>query len=297
MKRRSKINDFYQKVKDSIAASQGLSVAQKKAQKSAALMGKVEELRSLGQQIQREREELKKAHLPTDQYQLWLQAKAQSGNQEALAELRSQNTGLERKTGVLDRIIGSVGGKQDAAILSPDQAEPIWKRLRYTVAQNGDVTYYKERKELLVDVGRKLFMVDRSSDTIERGLRLAAQKWGGKMTLGGSDDFIRQVIEVAAHKNMKIEFVDPAHNQKFEELKKNARTGMEYSNRYEEKALISTTDKKEEEEERLDPRKRAARQQAQRAQRVKASEVVEVMQEQERDRERSRDAPSEPNGV
>lgn len=111
------------------------------------------------------------------------------------------------------------------------------------------------------------------------------------MTLYGTDDFNKRAIDVAANKSMQIKFVDPVHNQKMEDLKKNVRTGMEYSKRHEEKAVISTVDqtvdKKEEQEERLAPRKLALRQEARRAQRAKAAEVVE----QERDRDRGIDAP------
>ena len=82
----------------------------------------------------------------------------------------------------MDRIISAIGMKRDAGDL-PEQQEPEWLRLRYTVAKNGGVTYSQDRKELLVDTGWKLYMVDISDETVERGLRLAAQKWGGKMNL------------------------------------------------------------------------------------------------------------------
>lgn len=87
------------------------------------------------------------------------------------------------------------------------------------MAENGDVTYFRDRKKLLVDTGRKLFVVDVSDETTERALRLAAQKWGGEMNLAGTDEFIKQAIDAAARKNMQIEFVDPAHNEKLEDLK------------------------------------------------------------------------------
>lgn len=44
----------------------------------------------------------------------------------------------------------------------------------------------------------------------------------------GTDAFITQAIDVAARKNMQIEFVDPSHNEKLEDLKKKIRAGMQH---------------------------------------------------------------------
>jgi hypothetical protein len=93
-----------------------------------------------------------------------------------------------------------------------EQPEPLWLRLRYRVAENGDVTYVQDRKELLVDTGRRLYVLDVGDESVERGLQMAATKWGGKTELKGTSEFIRQAVEVAARKNMSIEFVDSAQN-------------------------------------------------------------------------------------
>lgn len=50
----------------------------------------------------------------------------------------------------------------------------------------------------MLDTGRRLYMIDQSREAIEQGLRLAAQKWGEKMQLTGTDEFIKQAIEIAA---------------------------------------------------------------------------------------------------
>lgn len=62
-------------------------------------------------------------------------------------------------------------------------------------------------------------MIDQSDDAIEQGLRLAAQTWGGKMQLTGSNNFLRRAITIAAQKNMQIEFADPVHKTLLQNLK------------------------------------------------------------------------------
>lgn len=61
-------------------------------------------------------------------------------------------------------------------------------------------------RELLLDTSRKVFMIDRSDETVERGLLLAVLKWGGgKMQLTGSDEFIKQAITIAADKKIRMQ--------------------------------------------------------------------------------------------
>jgi conjugative relaxase-like TrwC/TraI family protein len=158
---------------------------------------------------ERERvEEMARAKSAIEQYHLRLQEKAQGGDSDALMELRGQRTGTARNTATLDRMIVAPHDKPDAGKLLEQVERERQDRLRYTVQRNGDVTYSRDGRELLLDTGRAVHMIEQSADAIEQGLRLAAQKWGGKMQLTGSNEFLRQAIEIAAQKNMQIDFAD-----------------------------------------------------------------------------------------
>ena len=227
--RRSEINDWFTKAKATIAADPNLSVAQRKAERSIAQMNKVEEQRLLRLEIQRERAELKHKKSTAEQYRMWLQGKAQAGDSEALLELRGQSTGPVRDIRLMEQVISAVDERHDTGKLI-EQAQR--STLQYTVERNGDVTYSRGGRELLLDTGRKIHMIDQSQSAIEQGLRLAEQKWGRKMALTGSDEFVWQTIQVAALKNMDIEFADPAHNDALQLERDTLRRGREAIDKY-----------------------------------------------------------------
>lgn len=153
-------------------------------------MAKVEEQQLLGLEIQRERAELKRANSVTEQYRIWLHDQAQTGDQDALAELGAQSPGEARYVAAWENILAAVDEKTNAAKLLEQSERAASNRLRYTVERNGDVNYSRAGRELMLDTGRKAHMIELSDEAVEQGLRLAAQKWGGKMQLTGSDEFI-----------------------------------------------------------------------------------------------------------
>jgi len=223
IERRSEINDRFLKAKARIAANPDLPAAQRKAQRSIAQMNKVEQQRLLGLEIQREREELKRVNSPPHQYRTWLQGRAQAGDKDALVELRGQNTEPMQHI-AFQRIIAAVNEDRDNGKLL-EQAES--NRLRYKVEQNGDVTYFRSGRELFLDTGRKIYVTERSEESIEQSLRLAMQKWGSKMQLTGTEAFINQTIQVAALKNMPLEFTNPNHAAALRRERENLRRGQE----------------------------------------------------------------------
>lgn len=171
------------------------------------------------EQHEREDAEAERLRTRAERYRAWLQRKAQSGDLEALAELRDKRIEPHRMASESDRVISAVDGKQPGAAAVLDQAGQGLMPLQYVVARNGDITYSRAGRDLLVDAGRKVYMIDTSDQAVEQGLRLAAIKWGGKMQLTGSDEFIRQAITIAANKNMRIEFKDPAHRAALQDMK------------------------------------------------------------------------------
>jgi len=233
--RRSEINARFIAAKASIQANPELTAAQRKAQRSIAQMTKVEEQRLLGLEIQRERAELKRENSTSEQYRFWLQVQAQAGNRDALAELGAQSPGEARNIAAWENILAAVNEKTEAAKLLDQTERAAHEKLRYTVERNGDVTYSRAGRELMLDTGRRLYMIDQSGEAIEQGLRLAAQKWGGKMQLSGTNEFIKRAIEIAAHKNMLIEFADPAHKAALQDLKHDISIGKLYAAKHAKK--------------------------------------------------------------
>lgn len=171
------------------------------------------------EQHEREDAEAERLRTRAERYRAWLQRKAQSGDLEALAELRAKRIEPHRMPSESDRVISAVDGKQPGAAALLDQAGQGLKPLQYVVARNGDITYSRAGRELLVDAGRKVYMIDMSDQTVEQGLRLAAIKWGGKMQLSGSDEFIKQAITIAANKGINIELAVPWQSAVLQDMK------------------------------------------------------------------------------
>lgn len=159
-----------------------------------------------------------------EEYRTWLQRRAQAGEQEMLAELRAQRIEPHRMASMLDQVIAAVDNKPDAGKL----LEPAAQDWQYKIARNGDVTYHSNGRKLLVDAGCKVHVVDTLEQMIEQALRLSAVKWGGKMQLAGTLEFIDKAIAIAARKNLYIEFAHQTHNIALQEAKNTIRKGREF---------------------------------------------------------------------
>jgi len=88
--------------------------------------------------------------------------------------------------------------------------------LAYSIDRVGNVTYYADqtkRRALVIDSGQHV-TVAAAKDTlaVETGLRLAVQKFGPGLTINGSDEFKRQVIEAALKTGLRVEFDSKAMN-------------------------------------------------------------------------------------
>ena len=227
--RRSDINDRYKVESARIKATPHLSGAERKALRSIAAMKKVDDHQLLTLAIKREKEERDLERSDTEQFRLWLRVRAQAGNRKALAALIAQSPGEARNMADWKNILGAIDEKTSAAKLLEQSERAAHEKLHYKVELNGDVTYFRAGRELLLDTGSKVYMLDVSEAAIEQGLRLAAQKWGGKMQLTGTDAFIKQAIEVAARKNMRIEFKDAAHNAMLHATRDRLEKGRAYA--------------------------------------------------------------------
>ena len=177
-------------------------------------MERIQAEAALREQAQSERERL--AAFQSDEYRNgyrnWLAARAQSGDETALAELRKMQTKAKAATGEQELHSGTDAKPQNQAI--PD-TELLLKTtpLSYHVHRDGAVTYRRGGTDVVRDEGQFVKVLQTQDETIETGLRLAQAKFGKKLTVRGSDAFKASVARVAAEKGLWVEFTDQHLNQ------------------------------------------------------------------------------------
>lgn len=208
------IKTAHQRQLEGIRANRNLSPAERKAATSIAKMERIQAETALREQAQSERERL--AAIQSDEYRNgyrnWLAARAQSGNETALAELRKMQAKAKVATGDQEIHSGTEAKPQNPVI--PD-TEPLLKtyQLSYQVHHDGAVTYRRGDTDVVRDEGRFVKVLQTEDNTIETGLRLAQAKFGKKLTVRGSDAFKASVARVAAEKGLWVEFTDQHLNQ------------------------------------------------------------------------------------
>lgn len=216
-KRRAAIKQKFQHQKADLNARGGLSRAERRAVLSIARMERVRADQALRAQIDMERAAIKSRYgvKPVDLYRVYLQERAQAGDTRALAELRRQRIEPSAKP-----------SKTEAYIASPTpgatparDAEPLLN-LSYTVGTNGDVTYQFQGRDVIRDEAGMVRVLDDDRRVAETALRLAVQKFGPKLTVNGTPEFKRLIVEIAVEKGMRIEFNDPALNALRDRLQK-----------------------------------------------------------------------------
>lgn len=208
IERRREIKDQYVKDKAKLASSPNMDRAAKKEARSILAMQKVEAEIKLNETIKAERDALYKKKTVDEAYKEFLIMRAQAGDKLALIELRRQQEEREEEESVRKR-----GKFMSVLNEKSDDGEIKQESLKHSVNNYGDVTYSKNGRDILQDRGNQVDILDESKATIEIGLRLSAQKWGGKMKLYGSQSFIQEAIRISVEKNMRITFQDEAQEK------------------------------------------------------------------------------------
>jgi hypothetical protein len=121
--------------------------------------------------------------------------------QSALRGLRYQD-GRERRNA--QREVGSMIG--------PDMTgRPVETRLRgleFRVRRDGAVAYHDGndalRRELIRDEGSRIVVRHQSDETIAAALRLAAERWGGEVTINGNAAFKERALRIAVELGIRI---------------------------------------------------------------------------------------------
>ena len=110
---------------------------------------------------------------------LWLEKQAEAGDQAAQAALRGIRY-RERRRQREDGIAGEKGSPQRPFTVGGLRAE---------VDEVRSIIIYRrvDGSEVFRDVGPRIVMRDKSNDSLEAALRVAAQKYGGRVRLTGSE--------------------------------------------------------------------------------------------------------------
>lgn len=171
----------------------------RKAADSVARMTYVAAERTLSGDIRVERQQLRTP--VSDQYRTFLHALAETGNVDALAELRRMaRAGTQRSA--------HEGGSISAHASHPE-ANGIFYRgkdMKFRVHMNGDVVYSLGGRAIIEDRGSKLMMLQTDRFAIEAGLRLAEAKFGSIIILSGPKDYQERAALVAAEAGVKVTF-------------------------------------------------------------------------------------------
>ncbi len=143
------------------------------------------------------------AKLPrAEVWRTWLEKQAQQGDEAALAALRGIRHREQRaKNKSLDGIEG-------------EEVDPLRRHtlaaLDALIDQRRQMVIYRGRdgREKFTDTGPRIVMYDKSADSLEAALRLAAQKYSGKVDITGSSEFRERAARQAARLGIKVTNAD-----------------------------------------------------------------------------------------
>jgi len=190
----------------------GMSGPARKAAHSLQKLRMATAKANLSAMLKEERESLRPTQ--ANAWRFFLQARAQSGNEEALAELRKLDDTARAAPASTPAITGTLilddEEEKKRRRRAGESATFILKSLTHMVERNGDVTFHQHGRAILRDEGRHLAVLDENSEeAIAAGLLIAREKFGSNLTLTGSLEFQRRVVEVAVAQGIAVKFVNP----------------------------------------------------------------------------------------
>ncbi|AUT66279.1 LPD7 domain-containing protein [Paraburkholderia terrae] len=210
--RRGAIKTAFYAARSSVVDRKDLSAIERREQLSAARVNRLETEAALRDRVSRERDALKGAGRQpvTEQYQDFLRERAQTGDMQALRELRRMQQIRQPVRHVDDERVIALSGPSHVSrpTVGPEQNELIYTgpSITYEVRASGEVDYRKDGVAFLVDEGRTLRLWDSEREAIEIALRFAQQKFGTTLSLSGPEAFQAAAARVAVDTRMHIVF-------------------------------------------------------------------------------------------
>ncbi len=173
---------------------------------SLAAMAAAQRREQLREDIAKERRELAE-RLREQRAVSWrefVSERARAGDEAAQSALRGLRYQDQRERQRAEREPDTMTG--------PDiGARPVEKRLRgleFRVRLDGAVAYHDAgdilRREVIRDEGSRIVVRQQSDETIAAALRLAAERWGGEVTINGSAAFKDRALHIAAELGIRV---------------------------------------------------------------------------------------------
>ena len=134
----------------------------------------------------------------------WLERQAEQGDEAAQAALR----------GIRYRERGEARHQRDG--IEGDEVEPLRKLvlagLDAQIDQRRQQVRYRDSRgrEMFTDTGRRIELHDKSADSVEAALRIAAQKFGGRVEITGSAAFRERATRQAVRLGIRVVDADLA---------------------------------------------------------------------------------------
>lgn len=154
------------------------------------------------------------AQLKTDTRRMawldWLAAEAQNGNAEALAALRARSKRDSRNGVVKGDHIAGIEYNNNQSKTSDIES----------VTKDGTV-FYKAGTTAVRDDGKRLFVSPHAlGDSLADVLQVAISKYGNHLSVNGSDDFRKSVVQAAVQNKIRVTFDDPELERRRSQLLK-----------------------------------------------------------------------------
>lgn len=184
------------KLKRAATKLMGKSREEKKLLYSMASRGLRNEIDNINEQYRRQREKIFLKCQP-QQWVEWLQLKANEGNKEALEVLRARSI----SQGLKGNTVGAIGGVKVKAGIQAKQD---------SVTKKGTIIYRVGTFAVLDDGDKLKVSREANKDGLEAVLRMAMERYGNRITVNGSDDFIEKIVRAAVTANLQITFADAA---------------------------------------------------------------------------------------
>jgi hypothetical protein len=172
-------------------------------------------------QLKVELAERRQRERPQD-FKTWTTERSQEGDRAAISQLRGWQYQDKRRAAEIERRHQEIDKTDSARALDNERRDPsdprVFADAKKSAAlrmswkvdtKTGDVAYQIDGKKAFTDHGERVSFGDgKDKDAIEVGLRLAAQKYEGRVTLNGSEDFKRRAVEVAAERGVPVRFAN-----------------------------------------------------------------------------------------
>jgi hypothetical protein len=137
-------------------------------------------------------------------WRAWLEKQAERGDEAAKAALRGLRYREQRKSKKYQEQDGIEG----------EELDPLRKltvaALHAEIDHKRQLVIYRgqDGREKFTDTGPRIVMQDKAADTLEAALRMAAQKYGGKVDITGSSEFRERAARQAVRLGIKVANAD-----------------------------------------------------------------------------------------